>query len=437
MTQRIVIAGAAGRDFHDFNVAFRDDPAVEVVAFTATQIPGIAGRTYPAALSGPRYPDGIPIRDAAELEQLVRDEGIDQVVFSYSDVSHDDVMAVAARAIAAGADFRLLGTRRVQLQATCPVVAVCAVRTGCGKSHTTRHVASVLQGLGHRVAVVRHPMPYGDLARQRVQRFATYEDLAAHGCTVEEREEYEPHLAAGLVVYAGVDYGAILAQAQAEADVILWDGGNNDVAFFRPDFQITLVDPLRPGDELGYHPGRANLLLADVVLINKVDVARAEDLETVRANVARLNPEVTVVESVFPVTVPDPAALQGKRVLAVEDGPTLTHGGLGTGAATVAAQQSGATVVDARPFAVGSLAETYARYPHAAPALPAMGYSEGQLHELEATINAADVDAVVVGTPVDLGRLIAIQAPVVRVSYALKVLTSPTLEELIAARFPG
>jgi predicted GTPase len=432
--RRVLILGAAGRDFHDFNVRFRDDPQVEVVGFTATQIPGIEGRTYPAALAGARYPQGLPIHPADDLERLIAADRVDEVVFSYSDVSHEDVMHMASRALAAGAGFRFLSPRETQLTSTKPVVAVCATRTGCGKSQTTRHVARALLAQGKRVAVVRHPMPYGDLARQRAQRFASYPDLAIHECTIEEREEYELHIAMGVVVHAGVDYEQVLRAAEEDADVILWDGGNNDLPFFRPDLHLTLVDPLRPGHELRYHPGEANVRAAHALLINKVDSASAAQVAEVRANLRRLNPTAPVFEAASPVSVDNPQALTGKRALVIEDGPTSTHGGQARGAGTVAALRYGATIVDPTPFAVGSIAATLARYPHAAPALPAMGYGAVQVRELQETIRAVPADVVVIGTPFDLGRLLEVDKPLVRASYELQVLGQPTLEDLLRER---
>ncbi len=422
--QRVVILGAAGRDFHHFNVVYRDDPHVEVVAFTATQIPDIEGRTYPPELAGPLYPEGIPIVDEAELERLVAEDRVETVVLAYSDLSHAAVMHLASRAVAAGADFLVPGARGSTLVSTRPVVAVTAVRTGVGKSQTTRYVARLLQDLGQRVVAVRHPMPYGDLAAQAVQRFATLEDLDRHHCTIEEREEYEPHIEAGVVVYAGVDYARILHEAEAEADVVLWDGGNNDIPFYAPELHLVLLDPLRPGDELGYHPGEANLRMADLVLVAKCDSARNEDIEAVEASARAVNPGARVIRCDSPVTVEDPDAVAGRRVVVVEDGPTLTHGSMSFGAGVVGARQAGAAdVVDPAPFAVGSIAGVYERYPNARGILPAMGYGEAQTRDLEATIRAmlaADaVDAVVAGTPVDLRRVIDVDAPVVRARYAL------------------
>jgi predicted GTPase len=414
---RIVIMGAAGRDFHDFNVVYRGDPATEVVAFTATQIPGIADRRYPPELAGPGYPDGIPILAEAELETIIRERSVDAVVFAYSDVSHEHVMHVASRVLAAGADFTLLGTARTMLASTRPVVAVCAVRTGAGKSPTTRRVAALLADAGLRVVVVRHPMPYGDLVAQRVQRYATYADLDRYETTIEEREEYEPHLDAGRIVYAGVDYEAILRSAEQEADVILWDGGNNDLPFYRPDLHIVVADPLRAGHELHYHPGEANLRAADVVLVNKIDEASAMQLEELHHAIASANPRATVIDARSALTVAEP--IEGRSVVIVEDGPTLTHGEMTYGAGVVAARRQRAMPVDPRPYAVGSLAAVLARYPRLESLLPAMGYGEHQVRELEATLNAVPADLVLAATPIDLTRIMRLEKPVVRVRYEI------------------
>ncbi len=429
---RIVIMGAAGRDFHNFNTLYRDNVQVKVVAFTAAQIPNIEGRSYPAELAGKLYPDGIPIMPESELESIIADSQVDEVVFSYSDVLYEYVMGRAARAVAAGAAFRLPGVRETMLASSRPVVAVVAVRTGCGKSQTTRRVAQILRDFGKKVVVVRHPMPYGDLARQRVQRFAALEDLARHDCTIEEMEEYEPHLNEGTVVYAGVDYQAILEQAEQEAEVILWDGGNNDTPFFKPDIMITVVDPHRPGHELAYYPGEINLRLADVVVINKMDTAPPEGIERVRANVREVNPGVAIVEAASPIVVEDPSVIVGCRVLVVEDGPTLTHGGMKYGAGVIAAEKYGAKeMIDPRPFARGSIAETFRAYPETGPLLPAMGYGEAQVRDLEATINSSDAEAVIIATPIDLRRVISIEKPSTRVTYRLEELGSPTLEDVL------
>jgi predicted GTPase len=418
MARRVVIMGAAGRDFHNFNVVYRDDPAHRVVAFTATQIPGIAGRRYPPQLAGPLYPDGIPIVPESELGELVQRESIDEVVFAYSDVSHETVMHAGSRALAGGADFVLLGPNRTMLAAHRPIVAICAVRTGSGKSQTTRRVAEVVARAGLKVAVVRHPMPYGDLVAQRVQRFETQADLDTENATIEEREEYEPHIAAGRVVFAGVDYAAILAAVEEEADVVLWDGGNNDLPFYRPDLLIVVADPLRAGDELHYHPGEAVLRMADVVVINKVDSASAGQIAQVRADVARLNPEATILEARSAVRVDAP--IDGKRVVVVEDGPTLTHGGMTYGAGIVAARRFGAEPVDPRPYAVGSIAEVLGRYPDLGPLVPAMGYGDEQTRELAATLDAVPADLVLAATPIDLTRVLSLNKPVVRVRYDLE-----------------
>jgi predicted GTPase len=429
---RVVIMGAAGRDFHDFNVLYREDPGVEVVAFTATQIPGIAGRRYPAGLAGPLYPEGIPIVPEEELERLLSDESIDRVAFCYSDVSHETVMHAASRVLAGGAEFVLHSPRRTMLKSRRPIVSICAVRTGSGKSQTTRYVAASLAASGLRTAVVRHPMPYGDLVAQRVQRFATYADLDQHRTTIEEREEYEPHIDAGRVVFAGVDYAAILAAAEDEADVVLWDGGNNDLPFYRPDLSVVVVDPLRAGNELRYHPGETNLRIADVVVINKVDSATPEGLATVRASIAAANPRAAVVEARSALAL-EGGAIEGRRVVVVEDGPTLTHGGMTYGAGIVAAERFGAAeVVDPRPYAVGALAETLAKYPALGPLLPAMGYGDAQIADLEATLNAMPADLVLAATPIDLTRVLHPVLPVVRVRYELEEVAGERLEDLLA-----
>ncbi len=418
---KVIVMGAGGRDFHDFNVVFREDADARVVAFTAAQIPGIDDRVYPASLAGPLYPDGIPIVPEERLTELIREEAVDEVVFAYSDLAHEDVMHKASVVLAAGADFRLLGPRATMLLATRPVVAVTAVRTGCGKSQTSRRVGRLLRDAGLRVALVRHPMPYGDLEAMRVQRFATLEEIDASHPTIEEREEYELPVRMGMTVWAGVDYGAILAEAEAESDVILWDGGNNDFSFYAPDLTIVVVDPLRPGHELGYHPGETNLRLADAVVVNKIDAAPRDAIERVLRDVRLANPTAQVVLARSPVTLEEGPDLAGKRVLVVEDGPTLTHGGMGFGAGTVAAREAGAAeLVDPRPFASGSIAELYVRYPHLGPVLPAMGYSDEQLAELAATIDACECDVVVTGTPIDLSRLIASRHPLRHASYELE-----------------
>ncbi|MBC7092867.1 GTPase [Candidatus Bipolaricaulota bacterium] len=429
---KVIIMGAAGRDFHNFNVFFRDDAAYEVVAFTATQIPGIEGRRYPAELAGKLYPRGIPIEPEERLAELVREHGVERVVFAYSDVSHQHVMDRAAVAAAAGADFWLMGPHTTQLGANKPVVAVCAVRTGCGKSQTTRRVVDVLRGRGKKVVVIRHPMPYGDLAAQAVQRFATLDDLDRARCTIEEREEYEPHLQRGTVVYAGVDYAQILRRAEEEADVILWDGGNNDFPFYRPDLLIVLADPWRAGHERTYWPGSVSIRQADVVVINKVDSAGIEAIERLRASIAELNPRATVIEAASPITVEDPELVAGRRALVIEDGPTVTHGEMPFGAGAVAARKLGATLVDPRPYAVGSIAATYAQYPHLGPVLPAMGYGEEQVQELAATIAKVPCEVVVIATPIDLRRLIRLATPATRVRYELQEIGRPTLADVLA-----
>jgi predicted GTPase len=429
---RTLILGAAGRDFHNFNVVYRDDPDVEVVAFTAAQIPGIADRRYPPELAGPRYPAGIPIESEAALEQLIREQAVDQVVFAYSDASHEEVMHLASRTLAAGADFALLGPRRTMLRASCPVVAVTAVRTGCGKSAVSRRVAAILRDRGRRVAVVRHPMPYGNLAAQRVQRLACAADLDRAGVTLEEREEYEPHLEAGSEVWAGVDYAAILAAAEAEADVIVWDGGNNDLPFFAPTLHLCLVDPHRAGHESRYHPGETNLRLADVAVIVKEDTARPASIEAARTGIRTLNPRARILDTRLPLSIESPDTLAGRRVLAIDDGPTLTHGGLPAGAAELAARRVGAILVDPRPYAQGSLRTAFDAYPTLGPVLPALGYGARQLADLRATIEAVPCDAVLVGTPVDLGRLLALRQPVIRVRYEVEAVGRPGFEEILA-----
>ncbi len=430
--RRVAILGAAGRDFHNFNVVFRNNPAFRVVAFTATQIPNIDHRRYPPQLAGPQYPAGIPIVEEAELEGVIRSQDVDVVVFSYSDLSHQAVMHLASRAVAAGADFWLLGAERTQLKARVPVVSVCAVRTGCGKSPVSRRVASHLRELGWKIAVVRHPMPYGNLATEQVQRFADFEDLAREQCTIEEREEYEPHLLQGNVVFAGTDYEAILREAGKEAEVILWDGGNNDTPFFQSDLEIVVTDPHRPGHELSYYPGEVNLRRAHVVVINKVDTAAPEAVQTVRNNIRSNNPAARIIETACPVSVAKPEAIRDRRVLVIEDGPTLTHGEMRYGAGVVAAYQFGAAAqVDPRPYAVGSIRDTFARFPHLESVLPAMGYSESQRRELEETINRTPCDVVLVATPVDLARLLHLNKPSLRVNYEVEERTRPGLAEIL------
>ena len=429
----VLILGAAGRDFHNFNVFFRQNLDYQVVAFTATQIPDIAGRRYPAVLAGRLYPDGIPIFEEKDLESLIEDYSVDVVVFSYSDISHQNLMHLASRAGAAGADFWLLGPEHSQIASRVPVISVCAVRTGCGKSPVSRLVAAELRKHGRKPVVIRHPMPYGDLAVQAVQRFATLEDLDLQQCTIEEREEYEPHICEGTVVYAGVDYEKILHQAEKEADVILWDGGNNDTPFYKSDLEIVVVDPHRPGHELSYYPGEVNLRRADVLVINKVDTAQQHDIETVRQNIRLNNPRASVCEMACRVAVKDPELVRGKRVLVVEDGPTLTHGEMPYGAGVVAARQCGASeLVDPRPYAVGSIRGTYERYQHLTSLLPAMGYSDMQRHELEETIRRTACDLVIVATPIDLARTIKVERPNLRVTYAVEELTKPSLADYLA-----
>ncbi len=429
---KILIMGAAGRDFHNFNVHFRDNPGYEVVAFTATQIPNIEGRVYPPELAGPRYPQGIPIYPESELTALITELSVDQVIFAYSDVPHEYVMHKASQVLAAGADFRLMGGKTTMLAAGVPVVSVCAVRTGSGKSQTTRRVCDVLRDMGKRVVVIRHPMPYGDLRTQVCQRFASYDDLDRYQCTIEEREEYEPHIDRGIVVYAGVDYEQIVRQAEQEADIIVWDGGNNDLPFYCSDLHIVVVDPHRAGHELTYHPGEANLRLADVVVINKIDTADLGNIVTVRENVMAVNPTAILIEAASPIFVADANAIRGKRVLVVEDGPTLTHGEMAYGAGIVAARRFGAAeIVDPRPYAVGSIVETFHRYPQIGPLLPAMGYNQKQIQELGETINATPCDLVIVATPIDLRRVVAIDKPSDRVRYELQEIGQPTLKETL------
>ena len=430
--RNVLIMGAAGRDFFNFLVVFKDDPSVRVRAFTATQIPGIESRKFPASLAGPLYPDGIPIDPEEDLPSLIIRLEIDEVVFSYSDTDYAYVMHRASLANALGADFVLLGTRETMLKANVPVIAVTAVRTGSGKSQTTRRLAQILQGHGKKVVVVRHPMPYGELAEQAVERFATYEDLDKYQCTIEEREEYEPHIDKGIIVYAGVDYEAILRRAEKECDVLIWDGGNNDTPFYKPDLHIVVADPLRPGHEVAYYPGETNLRMADVVVINKVDSAKPEDVETVRRNAQSVNPDAVVVEAGSPITLADQEPIRNRKALVIEDGPTLTHGGMTFGAATIAAQRFGASeIVDPRPYAVGSIKATFKKYPHLGKVLPAMGYGPKQIKELEETINAVPCDVVVSGTPIDLGRVLKADKPVAHVRYELDEIGHPNLEDVL------
>jgi predicted GTPase len=433
---RILVMGAAGRDFHNFNTVFRDNDAYEVVAFTATQIPNIEGRAYPPELAGSLYPRGIPIFSEEQLVDLITEYDIDQVVFAYSDVSHQYVMHKASMVLAAGPDFRLMGTKRTMVESKRPVVAVCAVRTGAGKSQTTRYVCDALQKMGHKVVAIRHPMPYGDLVAQKVQRFADYSDLDRYECTIEEREEYEPHIDRGVVVYAGVDYEAILREAEKEADIIVWDGGNNDLPFYKPDLHIVVADPHRAGHELSYYPGESNLRAADVVVLNKIDTADLANIATVRENVRSANPTAIIVEAASPIFVENPDAIPGKRVLVVEDGPTLTHGGMTYGAGVVAARRYGASeIVDPRPYAVRTIAQTFAAYPNTGALLPAMGYGDEQIKDLEDTINATPCDLVIIGTPIDLRKVVRIEHPADRVYYELQVIGKPSLEEILQSRF--
>jgi predicted GTPase len=429
---RTIIMGAAGRDFHNFNMVYRNDPGYEVIAFTATQIPDIAGRRYPASLAGPGYSDGIPIHDESELEKLCRNENIDQVVFAYSDISHAVVMHKASIVLAAGSDFVMLGPERTMLKAKIPVIAVCAVRTGCGKSQTTRWLSKLLKQHGIKVAIIRHPMPYGDLEQQAVQRFTSITDLQTAACTVEEREEYEPHLALGNVVYAGVDYAEIVARAENEADIILWDGGNNDFSFIRPDLHIVMADPLRPGHETTHHPGEAVLRTADVILISKVNSASDADIQQVTDNAHQINPTATIVRGASPVQLDDPDSVRGKRVLVVEDGPSITHGGMPYGAGYVAATEAqAAEIIDPRIYATEEIAKVYARYPHIGAVLPAVGYHPSQLQALLETINATDVDVVVTATPCDIAALIEIDKPVIRARYEFAEAGEPGLASLV------
>ncbi|MBF0366581.1 MAG: GTPase [Oligoflexia bacterium] len=434
--KRVVIMGAAGRDFHDFNTTFRNNPSYEIVAFTATQIPDIDGKVYPAELAGPLYPKGIPILAEADLKEIINKEKIDEVIFSYSDVQHEYVMHKASLVLALGSDFRMLGSNNTQIKSTKPVVSICAARTGCGKSQTTRRIINILKSFGKKVVSIRHPMPYGDIAAQKVQRYASLEDLKKHKCTIEEMEEYEPHIALGSVIYAGVDYEAILREAEKEADIILWDGGNNDYPFYKSDLEVVVVDPLRPGHELRYHPGEVNINRAHVVVINKIDVANYQDVATVRANVQATNPQAVIIEAASPLTVVDYEKIAGKRVLVVEDGPTLTHGEMKIGAGVVAAQKyNAAEIIDPRPFVKGRIAETFKKYPYIGTLLPAMGYGNEQIRDLENTINSIDCDLVIIGTPIDLSRVINIKKPHVRVQYELQEIGTPNLETILRKKF--
>ena len=433
---RTLIMGAAGRDFHNFNVFYRDNKDYEVVAFTATQIPNIEGRKYPAELCGSLYPAGIPIYPESDLVKLIKEQKVDQVVFAYSDVPHEVVMHKASMVNAAGADFKLMGLNSTQVKSTKPVVSICAVRTGSGKSQTTRRVSLILRAMGFKVAAIRHPMPYGDLVKQKVQRFATYADLDKHECTIEEREEYEPHLDNGVIVYAGVDYEAILRQAEQEVDIVLWDGGNNDFPFYKSDLNIVVADPHRVGHEKSYHPGETNCRMADVFVINKVDTANPDSVIAVRNSLHEMNPNALVIEGASPLFVDNPDAIRGKRVLVVEDGPTLTHGEMKYGAGWIAARRFGAgEIVDPRPFAVGTIHDTYVKYPNTGTILPAMGYGDKMVKDLEKTINKADVELVISATPIDLNRIIKVNKPMQRVRYELQEIGQPTLEEILKAKF--
>jgi predicted GTPase len=429
---KTLIMGAAGRDFHNFNCVFRNDSRYEIVCFTATQIPDIDGRKYPAELAGDLYPEGIPIFDESELVALIEKHNIEEVVFSYSDVPHEVIMHKGALVNAAGADFRMLGGRLTELKSSKPVISICASRTGCGKSQTTRRVVNLLKAAGKKVVSVRHPMPYGDLVAQKCQRFATLDDLKTHKCTIEEMEEYEPHIDMGSVIYAGVDYEAILREAEKEADIILWDGGNNDTPFYKSDCEIVVVDPHRPGHETSYYPGETNVRKADVIVINKIETAQPEDVEEVRANCRSLNPNAVFIDAASPIQVDDPSLIQGKRVLVVEDGPTLTHGEMTYGAGMVAAERYGASeAIDPRQWAVGTIADTFEKYPDIGVLLPAMGYGDQQVKDLEDTINAVDCDAVVIGTPMDLRRIVKIDKPAVRVFYDLQEIGKPTMDDVL------
>ncbi len=429
---KTIIMGAAGRDFHNFNVVYRDNEQYEIVAFTATQIPDIEGRVYPAELAGKLYPNGINIYDESDLALLIERHDVEEVVFAYSDIAHEDIMHKASMVMATGAHFKILGAEPTMIKSNKPVIAIGAVRTGCGKSQTTRRVAEILKDAGKKVAAIRHPMPYGDLAKQKVQRFATLNDLVKHECTIEEMEEYEPHINTGTIVYAGVDYGAILEEAEKEADVILWDGGNNDMPFYKPDLNIVVADPHRPGHELEYYPGETNLRMADVVIINKIDTADTEDIDEVRWNIRDINPDAVIVDAASPIAVEDPSLILGKTALVVEDGPTLTHGEMSYGAGMVAAEKFGAEdVVDPRPYTVGKLTETFEHYPEIGELLPAMGYGDEQVKDLETTIANTECDVVIIGTPIDLRRIINIQQPSVRVTYDLQEIGKPTLIDVL------
>lgn len=432
MKIKTIVMGAAGRDFHVFNTYFRDNDMYDVVAFTATQIPNIEGRKYPAVLAGKLYPDGIPIYPEEALPSLIKEHDVRQVIFAYSDIAHVDIMHKASTVLATGADFRLMGPQNTSIKSSKPVISICAVRTGVGKSQTTRAVCKILQQMGKKVVAIRHPMPYGDLSQQICQRFASYEDLNLHKCTIEEREEYEPHIDNGIIIYAGVDYEVILREAEKEADIIIWDGGNNDFPFYHADLHIVLADPLRPSHEILYHPGETNIKMADVIIINKIDSANASDVNVVRENIEKANPNALVIEAASPISIEQPEMIKGKRVLVIEDGPTLTHGGMKFGAGFVAAKKFGAKeIVDAKPYAVGSIMGTYEKYPHLNVILPAMGYGDQQMKELEATINNSDCDVVLSGTPIDITRIINPNKPVVRVRYELQEIGKPDLKTVL------
>jgi len=431
MQKKVIIMGAAGRDFHNFNVYFRKNRDYEVVAFTATQIPGIEGRIYPPELAGPNYSKGIPIYPEQDLPKLIKEYNVDQVIFAYSDVSHEYVMHKASVALACGADFRLMGPKTTMLKANVPVVSIGAVRTGSGKSQTSRQVAKTLKNKGFRVVVIRHPMPYGDLRRQICQRFASYEDLDKYECTIEEREEYEPHIDNGIIVYAGIDYEKILQEAEKDADIIVWDGGNNDLPFYKPDLHIVVADPHRAGHEITYHPGEANLLMANVVIINKVDTADPKNVEKVKENVRKVNPNARILDAASPITADKPELIKGKRVLVIEDGPTITHGNMPYGAAAILSRRLGGEIVNPKPYAMGSIRETYEKYTHIENVLPAIGYGGKQILDLKETIDRTPCDVVVIGTPIDLRRIITINKPTVRVKYELQILSPTSLEQVL------
>ncbi|MBI4020131.1 MAG: GTPase [Candidatus Aenigmarchaeota archaeon] len=428
---RVIIMGAAGRDFHNFNVVFRDNPRYNVACFTAAQIPDIAGRNYPHMLAGKLYPKGIPIYPEERLPAMIKKFNANMVVLAYSDLSHEDVMHKASIALSSGADFMLLGPGSTMIKSKRPVISVCAVRTGAGKSQTTRKIASMLKSMRKRVVIVRHPMPYGDLSREVVQRFAAIDDLMKYNCTIEEHEEYEQHINNGFIVYAGVDYEKILREAEKEADIVIWDGGNNDFPFYKTDLHIVVADPHRPGNEVSYHPGETNVRMADVVIINKIDTAEKKNVEIVENNIKKLNPKAVIIKAKSPLSIDSPAVIKGKRVLAIEDGPTVTHGNMPIGAAGFAAKSCNAKLIDPRPYAVGSIMETYAKYPHLGPILPAMGYSNHQIKELENTVNSTPCDAVIVGTPIDLRKIIRIKKPSVKVTYSLEEIGKPDLKDII------